>query len=212
MLHFIAQSLFSAPDPLSAPGGVEVWLNQRSVVTGIGLVFVGVVLLAGPARSMKRGWVVALGVVLLGAAVWAGGRLYVSDYEAVDTATEAFYTAIEEGDRRAVDAFLAPDVGVAAAGVPLPDAGRAFVLSGVDRAREGGLNGLAREERQTEVYTDVSAKTQTFLRASIAGAGPTLTWVAIDWRKEGESWRVRGIDVLLINGQAPGRALLNAMR
>ncbi len=212
MLHLIAQSVFSAPAPLSDPGGVELWLNQRSLVTGIALAFVGLVLLAGPARSIKRGKTAALGVMVLGVAVWAGGRLYVSDHEEVQAAAEAFFTAVEQGDRNAADALMAPDVGVAAAGVQLPGAGRAFVLSGVDRAREGGLNGLAREERQTEVYTDVSAKTQTFLRASIAGAGPTLTWVAIDWRKEGESWRVRGIDVLLINGQAPGRALLNAMR
>lgn len=212
MLTFLAQSLFSAPDPLAAPGGVEVWLNQRSLVTGIALSFLGLVLLAGPARSVKRGWMGALGVILVGAAVWGFGEVYVSDREAVQEASEAFYAAVETGDRAAAERLLGDEVGVAAGGNVLPGAGRGFVLGGIDRAAAAGLSRLAREESQVEVYSDVSAKTQTFIRAQFAGAGPSLVWVAMDWRKDGEAWRVRGIDILLINGQSPGQALLHGMR
>jgi len=212
MLTFLAQSVFSSPDPLPGPGFVELWLNQRSLLSGVGIIFVGLVLLAGPARGMKRGWMVAAGVMALGAAIWGFGRVYTSDLEAVQGSTEAFYAAIEAGDRMTVDRLLASEVGIASGGTTLPGLGRGFVLTGVDRAREAGVQRLAQEERQAQVYSDVSAKSQTYIRAVFSGAAPALVWVALDWRKEGEAWKVRGVDVLLINGRSPGQALLQAVR
>ena len=212
MLTFLAQSVFASPDPLDAPGAIELWFNQRSMLTGIGVLFVGLVLFAGPARGMKRGWLVAAGVMGLGGAIWGYGELYTSDLEAVQASTEAFYAAFEEGDQSAVDRLLASEVGIASGGQALPLVGRGFVLAGVDRAREAGIQRLAQEERQAQVFSDVSAKSQTYLRAVFSGAAPALVWVALDWRKEGEEWKVRGVDVLLINGRSPGQALLQAVR
>ncbi len=212
MLTFLAQSVFSAPDPLAQPGGVEVWLNQRSAITGVALALIGLILLAGPLRGVKRGWLIGAGVVLLGAGVWGFGRFYVSDYEAVQEASAAFYAAVENGDRAAAEGLLASEVGVAAAGAVLASDGRGFLLAGIDRARTGGLTRLALEDRQAEIYSATSAKTQTYLRAVFSGGGPTLVWAALDWRKEGEAWKVRGVDVLLINGRAPGQALMGALR
>ena len=209
MLTFLAQSYFSAPDPLPAPGLAEAWLNERAMLTGAALIVLSLVVALGPGRGLKHAGKAAGALALLGAAVIAWGELHTSPREAARTAATVFFTAVEEADRDAVDALLAEEVGVAAGGATVTPDGRAFLLAGLSRLEQANLTELARLETQAETLSDTAARTQSHLRAVFGRGGPNLVWTAMDWRKTpaGE-WKLRGVDVLRINGRAPGRALL----
>jgi len=203
-----AQSYFSAPDALPAPGLLELWLNERAILTGAALLVLSVLVALGPGRGLKHAGKAGLAVAILGAAVIAWGEYHTSPREAARSTTAAFIAAVEAADRDAVEALLAEQVGVAAAGTTLMPDGRAFLLAGVTRLEQANLSELALLETQAETLSPTSARTQSQLRVGVGG-GPTLVWTLMDWRKTPEDeWRLRGVDILLINGRAPGRALL----
>jgi hypothetical protein len=212
MLTLLAQTIFAEPTPLAEPGPLELWLNQRALVSGAIVGVLGVVFLIGPGQGMKRGWLIALGILALAAAIVAFGRLYESPRERVRSGADAFYAAVAAGDADAAEGVLAPEVGIAAAGTALARDGRGFLLAGIERLDRADLRTLALEARQAEVFSEDSARTQTQLRAVFGGGGPNVVWVALDWRRTGEDWRIRGVDILLINGKPPGQALLGAVR
>jgi|GEM_PF-4666847 len=208
----LAQTIFSEPTPLADPGALELWLNQRAVVSGAILALAGVAFLIGPGQAIKRGWAIAVGVFVLAGAVVAFGRLYESPHERVRAGADAFYEAVAAGESGAAEALLAPEVGIAAAGTALAPDGRGFLLAGIERLESADLRTLALEARQAEVFGPDSARTQTQLRAVFGGGGPNVVWVALDWRRADGAWRIRGVDILLINGKPPGPALLGAVR
>ena len=212
MLMFLAQSYFAAPEALAEPGFVQTWFLERSMVTGIAVMVLGLIVLAGPGRGMKRGWMVALGIMAIGGAVWGVGEVVETDREAVLAGADAFYSAIGSADRAGAEAFMGPEVGLAAAGALLARDGRGLILGGIERLRDADLKELAVIDRQGESISAQSARTQTQLRAVFPGGGPNLVWVVLDWRRESDAWRVRGVDLVMLNGQSPGQGLLGAMR
>lgn len=208
----LAQSLFSEPPALAEPGVIELWLNQRAMLTGIGTIVLGLIVLVGPGQGFKRGWMAGLGIIVLGAAVWGVGEWYRSPLERVRAGADAFYRAVEAGDAAGAEAWLGSEVGVAAAGRTIARDGRGFILAGVERLEGANLTTLDINAKQAEVFTPGTARTQSQLRAVFGGGGPNLVWTALDWRDEGGAWRIRGVDVLLINGKPPGQFLTGAVR
>jgi len=211
MLDLLAQSFFSAPDPLPGAGFLETWLIGRSLVTGAVLAVLGVVVLAGPGRRSRGGAVAGGVLVLAAAAVLIAGRVIVTERGAVLARADGFYAAVAgEGDP---GAYLGPRVGLALGGKTTASEARGLILSGAERLRGSGLRSLTAEERQAEVVSGSAARTQTQLRVEIEGGGPNLVWVRLDWRREpGAAWMIRGVDVELINGETPGPEVGRAVR
>lgn len=211
MLVFLAQSYFAAPDPLPGAGFLETWLIDRSVIIGVVLAVLGLVVMLGPGRGSRRG-VWSGGVLLLAsAAVMVAGAMIVTSRGMVLERAEEFYAAVAgEGD---AGLYLGPRVGLALGGRTTASEARGLILSGIAQLERAGLRRLVVEEKQAEVVSASAARTQSQLRVEIEGGGPNLVWVRLDWRRvPSETWLIRGVDVLLVNGEAPGPEVGRAVR
>jgi len=194
------------PGPLSDPAGLERWLFERPLVTGLALAAFAVALFVLLNRRGKPGRAVAVGGGFMAAAVLAAavGFLVETPRERMLRLSNELVDAVAAGRTADAAALLADDLVVAVGSTPLPGGGA---------LARSALESFGDRVRVTEhVVTDESARvgdpptgglTQFLVRAT-TDVGPGSAWVRLTWRKGADgAWRVAMLEVLRINGQSP---------
>lgn len=196
----------AAPPRLPSPGQLQHWLFERPATSAVVLLAFALILLAlfNRRNQLRRGTLIAGGVGVLAAGVFALGTFVTTDRERVLAASERFVLAAGAGDDATVDALLSDRMSVRVGGAATTW-GRDWVLDSVRRLGET-FRFDTFEYRSAQGVTDgpTSARTQFRVVAAGQGLGQAITWWRISWRKGTDGdWRIEDLDLLLINGMRP---------
>ena len=211
----VTLAIFARPDALPESGGLEVWLFERSLTSGGGLVIIGIVLLILLLRGgrAKLAFMLGAAAALVGVGVISVGHLVETDRERIDARTQALVrSAGQPGAGEVAGEVLSDDVRLFFSGQQVPGFTREVILASL-RTLGGRVTLRESVPVTTRVSVDgsASARSQVQVRATPEGGAPSLSWWLLDWRKEGDEWRVVRIDCTLLNGRPPSPAMLRGV-
>lgn len=202
-------SFFQSPPALEEQGaGGAAVIFERPALVGASLATLAVVafVLFNRRERAKAGALAAAGLLLLAGAGVAAGVLVETPRERVRALTRTLVEATGRADRDAVAALLDEQVDLLMGGRRVGGDGRAMLLGALERL-DGryALEEVVVLETQASLDADRRARTQTHIRATPFGGGPSLSWWLLNWRLDAQNeWKVTRIDGLLINGREPG--------
>lgn len=183
----------------------EVWLIERSWLTGAVLMVAGVIaayVLAG--RGQKRaGMGAAAAGVVLGGGVMVIGLTVETDRERIRVLTERFVERFVAGDSAALDEMMAERVALLSAGSSV-DADRDLLISA---SRATPISEFAYSGLGSTIDTPNSGRTRFSVRTTHSGlyTGRVNSAWELEWaRGRDGAWRIVTFECLHIFNRAPG--------
>lgn len=204
-----------SPNSLIEPTGPLVWVFEQPLTTALALLIAGIVgaTLLRRRGQVKPGFIVGGVMLALAIGAFALGTLIVTGRERIEIGSNEFVVAAVDGDLAALDRLILEEAGLAASGMTVDHAGRERIESLSQKQSDAGMIESWRLSRlQASIDGPNVGTTQFRVRATPRGGAPTLSWWRLHWRRDAQGvWRIGTIDCLAINGQEPGRGLIQML-
>lgn len=223
---------WSEPPALPAPTGIDHWLFERPLTSGVALaIFALACFLVLRSRGKQRlALVVGGGLATAACGAALAGMLVTTDRERIADQTGALIDAVARGDVRTVDGLLSDRMvfilggrsGVVGAAEPSrPGAGRGDTGAGAGNTDQSpdkrwALVGVGAVGSRVDLTDHESTlkravldgrgvgRTQARITVKEPKMGFAISWWQFTWHREGDAWRVRTLELLSVNGKKPG--------
>lgn len=206
----IPLALFSEPPPLPPHPALEHWLLENALYPALALAALALLLFFTLRSSARPG--AARDAAIAGAALLLAAIAVFLVDAAVETRRESalrtvqtFVGAASTGDAAAADSALARSVSVRAAGAPIQGIDRDWLLNAIP-AIAASTEILGSEIQRNRADLDPSgqrAVANLRVTAGGDGQGRAITWWRVELARADDTWRIDGLDLLLVNGDPP---------
>lgn len=205
-----------APEGLTEPVGLTVWVLEEPLVAALALGASGIVAatLLRRREQAKLAIPVGGGLLVLAIGVFVLGSLIQTGREKISEGSTAFVEAAVDGDLGALDSLILESAGLAASGSTVDDNGRARIKALSRTQADAGMIESWRVSRlQATIDGANTGTTQFRVRATPRGGRLTISWWRLRWRQDASGvWWIGTIDCLAINGREAGPGLLLWLR